>query len=551
MKKFSAAHILAALLLLLCLPAPLMAEDTAVALPDTASLNAGQEEKPSVPDSAAVVLPEPEKVDDRDITRAFSDSLKQQGGFPVVVNSSEIIRLYSRLRDIDAEQRAVKTSRLLTEFFRSSEPVDSLRIVEGETLTAIRSSNNIIAAFTDEDAEALGTSRMRLADSVLARISNQAEKFREETSGRNILLSILKALALLLTLAVVWHYLNSFFTLIDGWIQKIRLHNSTSSQNKLVQLLSPDHLASGFGWFSRITELFLKILLIYAYLTTVFSFFPWTQDLSTNLLAFVLEPAKRLFGELVTMIPNIIAFIILVALVRYLGRVSDIVFRNIGKGELKFVGFEAEWAEPTRKMVKIVLYALVAFLLLSSMPLVNNRAALTIIVILGLTFSLSAAPGVQNIVSGIMLNYTGSFRVGDRVRLDDISGEIVYKGLLVTRLRTLRNEIVVIPNKSVFRSKILNYTESVQKNGHISLQVQFNLERNIEMEGIRDKVIQAALGTDGVMLDPKPVFYRTDAGNGRYGYLLRANTGDIENLEALYSRLMQNVEDTLRKNNIM
>ena len=551
MKKFSAAHILAALLLLLSLPAPLMAEDTAVALPDTASLNAGAEEKLSIPDSAATPLPEPEKVDDRDITRAFSDSLKQQGGFPVVVNSNEIIRLYSRLRDIDAEQRAVKTSRLLTEFFRSSEPVDSLRIVEGKTLTAIRSSNNIIAAFTDEDAEALGTSRMRLADSVLTRISNQAEKFREETSGRNILLSILKALALLLTLAVVWHYLNSFFTLIDGWIQKIRLHNSTSSQNKLVQLLSPDHLASGFGWFSRITELFLKILLIYAYLTTVFSFFPWTQDLSTNLLAFVLEPAKRLFGELVTMIPNIIAFIILVALVRYLGRVSDIVFRNIGKGELKFVGFEAEWAEPTRKMVKIVLYALVAFLLLSSMPLVNNRAALTIIVILGLTFSLSAAPGVQNIVSGIMLNYTGSFRVGDRVRLDDISGEIVYKGLLVTRLRTLRNEIVVIPNKSVFRSKILNYTESVQKNGHISLQVQFNLERNIEMEGIRDKVIQAALGTDGIMLDPKPVFYRTDAANGRYGYLLRANTGDIENLEALYSRLMQNVEDTLRKNNIM
>jgi len=551
MKKFSAAHILAALLLLLSLPAPLVAEDTAVALPDTASLNAGAEEELSIPDSAATPLPEPEKVDDRDITRAFSDSLKQQGGFPVVVNSNEIIRLYSRLRDIDAEQRAVKTSRLLTEFFRSSEPVDSLRIVEGKTLTAIRSSNNIIAAFTDEDAEALGTSRMRLADSVLTRISNQAEKFREETSGRNILLSILKALALLLTLAVVWHYLNSFFTLIDGWIQKIRLHNSTSSQNKLVQLLSPDHLASGFGWFSRITELFLKILLIYAYLTTVFSFFPWTQDLSTNLLAFVLEPAKRLFGELVTMIPNIIAFIILVALVRYLGRVSDIVFRNIGKGELKFVGFEAEWAEPTRKMVKIVLYALVAFLLLSSMPLVNNRAALTIIVILGLTFSLSAAPGVQNIVSGIMLNYTGSFRVGDRVRLDDISGEIVYKGLLVTRLRTLRNEIVVIPNKSVFRSKILNYTESVQKNGHISLQVQFNLERNIEMEGIRDKVIQAALGTDGIMLDPKPVFYRTDAANGRYGYLLRANTGDIENLEALYSRLMQNVEDTLRKNNIM
>ncbi len=540
-----------ALLLLLSGRTGLAEADPARATGDSAAVVQGPAEESGLSDTTAAVAARPVRVEDRDIVKAFSDSLKQQGGFPVIVNNDEIFRLYGKLRELDAEQRAAKTSRLLTEFFRSSVPVDSLSIVEGETLTAIRSPERILAAFSDEDADAEGLSRGELADSVLAGISAQAQNYREETSGSNITLSILKSLALFLALAVVWHYLNSFFTLMDGWIQKMRHRHGSNSQSKLVQLLSPDHLASGFGLLSRITELFLKILLIYAYLTTVLSFFPWTRDLSTNLLAFVLEPAKRLAGEFVALIPSIVTFIILVTIIRYLARFSDTVFSNIAKGEFKFVGFETEWAEPTRKIVKIVLYALVTFLLFASLPLVNNPAALTLIAVLGLSFSLSAVPGIQNIISGIMLNYTGSLRIGDRIRIDQTTGEIIYKGLLVTRMRNMNNEIVIIPNKTVFRSKIVNYTESVQKNGHISLQLRFSLKQDIDMEDVREKTVQAALGTDGILLDPKPVLYRTGAENGLYVYTLRAHTREIKHMEALRSRLNRNVQDVLRKNNYM
>ena len=59
------------------------------------------------------------------------------------------------------------------------------------------------------------------------------------------------------------------------------------------------------------------------------------------------------------------------------------------------------------------------FLLVSSLPLANNCTALVLAIIMGLTLSLSAVPTVQNIISGIMLNYTGSFRIGDRVMLGE------------------------------------------------------------------------------------------------------------------------------------
>ena len=500
-------------------------------------------------DSIEALPPEPIKIDDKAVIRAFSDSLTQQSGYPVTVNNNEVFRLYGKIGSIEPEERARKTSKLLTDFFRSSTPIDSLTIVEGETLTAIRTSRSIIAAFSEEDAAAENMTRLEFADSALARISNQATQFREETSGRNILLSVLKSLALLVALAIFWHYLNNFFILMDGWIQKIRLHHSSNSENKLIQLLSPDHLASGLGWFSKIVELFLKILLIYAYLATMLSFFPWTEDLSTNLLAFVLEPAKKLSSEFVTLIPNVIAIIILITIARYLGKFSDIFFRNISKGELKLGDFDAEWAEPTRKIVKITLYLLLAFALFASLPLANNRTALALAIIFGLTVSLSAVPTVQNMFTGIMLNYTGSFRIGDRVKIGDVIGDIVYKGPLVIRIKSLLNEIILMPNTTAFRSKIINYTESVQKNGHLSLEIVLYLKDNIKIDTLRELVTEAALGTDGIMLDPKPLFLRAETKNGLFGYTLRVHTKEEKNLETLYSRLFQNVQNKLQENN--
>ncbi|ACF46590.1 MAG: mechanosensitive ion channel family protein [Prosthecochloris sp.] len=501
-------------------------------------------------DTSAIQMPEPARVSDKEVVSAFSDSLGVQQGSPVIFNNQELFRLYDPIGAIPVEERAEQTSRLLDKFFRSAIPVDSLTIAEGDTLSAIRTPEEIIAAFSDIDAEKESMSRQELAITVLKKIILQTTRLREESSGKSILFSLLKSIALFLALTVVWHYLNSFFTFLDGWIQKLRLHHRTNSESKLIQLLSPDHLAAGFGWFSRVTELFLKILLIYAYLATVFSFFPWTSDLSTNLLEFVLQPGKKLISEFVALIPNGIAVLILITIIRYLGKFSDVVFHNIDKGELKFVGFEREWAEPTRKIVKIILYFLLAFLLFASLPLFKNQASIVIVIIFGLTFSLSAVPSVKNVISSIMLNYTGSFRLGDHVQIGAIKGEIIYKGLLITRIRNVCNEIVIIPNSQVFHSKIVNYTESIQKNGHLTIEVVFHLKENIKTEVLRQKIVEAALATEGIMLDPKPVVSRAENLNGKYGFKLRANTQKIQQIEHLHTKLSQNIQDRLLDNNI-
>ena len=99
-----------------------------------------------------------------------------------------------------------------------------------------------------------------------------------------------------------------------------------------------------------------------------------------------------------------------------------------------------------------------------------------------------------------------------------------------------------------FRSKIINYTESVQKNGHLSLELAFHLKQDINTETLRELVLEAALSTDGILLDPKPVFLRAESKNELFSYLLKVNTKEYRNLEPLYSRLFQNVQNKLREN---
>ena len=68
---------------------------------------------------------------------------------------------------------------------------------------------------------------------------------------------------------------------------------------------------------------------------------------------------------------------------------------------------------------------------------------------MGVLVSLSSSSSLSNIIAGIVLTYTGAFRIGDRVKLGDAFGDIIETSLLATRVRTIKNEDVTIPNSIV------------------------------------------------------------------------------------------------------
>ena len=60
-------------------------------------------------------------------------------------------------------------------------------------------------------------------------------------------------------------------------------------------------------------------------------------------------------------------------------------------------------------------------------------------VFLGFLFTFGSAGSLSNIMAGIILTYMRLFKIGDRVKIGDVVGDVIEKSLLVTRVRTIKN----------------------------------------------------------------------------------------------------------------
>jgi small-conductance mechanosensitive channel len=163
-------------------------------------------------------------------------------------------------------------------------------------------------------------------------------------------------------------------------------------------------------------------------------------------------------------------------------------------------------------------------------------------IFIGLLLSLGSTSVVANIVSGLVLTYTHAFRVGDRVRIADTVGDVIEKGLLVTRMRTIKNVEITVPNGMVMGSHIINYSAVAQEHGLI-LNTTITLGYDIPWRLIHETLIKAAQATNGILPEPRPFVLQTSLDDFYVSYELNAYTDQPNKMIVVYSELHQNIQD--------
>ena len=128
-------------------------------------------------------------------------------------------------------------------------------------------------------------------------------------------------------------------------------------------------------------------------------------------------------------------------------------FRQIELGRVVFPNFPAEWADPTNKIVRVLLIAFGLVVAFPYLPASDSPAFAGVSVFIGVLFSLASSSALSNMIAGIVLTYTSAFRVGERVKVGDAFGDIIETSLLVTRVRTIKNENITIPNGIVLGTR--------------------------------------------------------------------------------------------------
>jgi small-conductance mechanosensitive channel len=273
-----------------------------------------------------------------------------------------------------------------------------------------------------------------------------------------------------------------------------------------------------------------------------FGIFPWTGGFTGKLVSYFLNPVKHIFLSIWNYLPNFLTIIVILIFIRYLLRILFYFKKEIERGALKIPGFYVDWANPTFQIIRVLILAFTLIIIFPYLPGSDSQIFKGVSVFLGVLFTFGSAGALSNLVAGLVLTYMRAYRIGDRVKIGDTTGDVMEKSLLVTRIKTIKNEIVSIPNSTVMGSHTINFSAEAKENGLI-LHTSVTIGYENPWRQIHDLLIKAALATDLIEKDPAPFVLQTSLDDFYVSYQVNAYTRVSNRQHITYSVLHQNIQD--------
>lgn len=454
--------------------------------------------------------------------------------------------VYGNSGAVTPEQRALSIEKNIISLYQDPlfEP-DSLKInVAGETYL-ITYMNETVIGINDIQAEMENKSKSELASEYLHFIVKAIEKEQERTGWKNILRVIALSLLILLLTVLAIKYLNLGY-------RKLRYYVARQEHwtiDKLKYILDQKKQIGIILFLLNMLRFICVAFILYFCLFAFLSLFPETKWLAETLISYVMSPLTKAYSSVVGFIPDLFNIIVIVVLFRFSIKAMKIVTDRIGDGSINIIGFYPDWAEPTFNIIKGLLYAFMIVLIFPFLPGANTDAFKGVSVFLGILFSLGSTSIIANVVSGIVITYMRPFKLGDRIRMGEFTGNVIEKTPLVTRLKTPKNEIITIPNGTIMSAQTINYTHSAEEYGLI-LYATVAMGYDVPWRKVHELLIEAGLKTPKVLKDPKPFVLQLALDDFYVQYQINIYTKDADSMAPIYSDLYKNVQDVFNREGI-
>ncbi|HET6590540.1 MAG TPA: mechanosensitive ion channel family protein [Candidatus Nitrosocosmicus sp.] len=147
------------------------------------------------------------------------------------------------------------------------------------------------------------------------------------------------------------------------------------------------------------------------------------------------------------------------------------------------------------KMALIVVTVIIIIFHFSSL---SGVAAGAISVAAGTIIGFSSRNTISNAIAGILLLSARPFKLGDRIRTtedESLIGDVVEISLLYTKIKTIRNELVAIPNQTLLQRQIVNYSGLDVLSITVNVSLTYNNNRKI----IEKILIDCAKSIEGIV----------------------------------------------------
>jgi small-conductance mechanosensitive channel len=487
-----------------------------------------------------------------DQKKAHINSLKKKvKGFPVLgAGTDTLYFIYTKIGASTAEERAQGVSRKIQELYDNDFLLlDSLKWTKTESSADILYRDNIIASISESDAlwedesyESLAAKRLELIKSSItqAQIDNSFVKI----SIRILLVIVVIALTWL-ALRLVSKGKDRLILLIERkeniWFKDLSYKDYT--------FLSVAQQLQGIGIFAKLFQWLIYAILFYIALPIIFSIFPFSRNWANTLFQLIWSPFKSLILSVWDYLPNLFSILVIYFVMRYVIRFVKYIFSEIEEEKLKIAGFHADWSMPTYSIVRFLLYAFMFVLIFPYLPGSDSNIFKGVSVFIGVLFSLGSSSAIANMVAGLVITYMRPFKIGDRIKIGDVAGDVLEKTLLVTRLRTIKNEIITIPNSAVLNGNTTNYTSASKELGLI-IHSSVTIGYDVPWPKVHSALNEAAERTEFLLSEPKPFVLQTSLEDFYVAYQINAYTREVQKQALIYSNLHQNIQDVFNEQGI-
>ena len=236
---------------------------------------------------------------------------------------------------------------------------------------------------------------------------------------------------------------------------------------------------------------------------------------------------------------------ILLALVTLI--VGLLIIKLIGKGVKKAVG-KSKLHDTVKliitKTVKVILYIVLIIGIISILG-VPMTSMVALLASCGLAVGLAFQGALGNLAGGLMILIFHPFKVGDYIQATGAEGVVRDISIFYTKLITLDNKVVLVPNGDLMNANITNLTAENKRR----IDQDFKITNDIDQDLVRSVLMAAAKATKGVLEDPAPFARLTAVDDDTYIFTVRAWC-ETANYWDVYFDLIESCSSALAENGI-
>jgi small-conductance mechanosensitive channel len=484
--------------------------------------------------------------------RAKIDAIRNTArGYPVMgVMKDTLFLVYARIGASTPRERAVSITKKIRRLYEDAFlKIDSIRSIKSENTYDIVYGETILMSVSETDALWTNKSMHELADELTILIRNSIIKARKEHSLSKLFIRIaLVILVVALAWLIIW-LIGKGYTRLKVFIGKKKESWLKGLTYKDYTFMTVEQEMKVILFLVKIFRWLVYALLLYFTLPIIFSIFPFSRDWADALFNLIWSPFKKVLLAVWRYLPNLFSILVIYFVMKYFIRFVRYIFSEIEVEKLRISGFHADWAMPTFSIIRFLLYAFTFVLIFPYLPGSDSEIFKGVSVFLGVLFSLGSSSAIANMIAGLVITYMRPFKIGDRIKLGDTTGDVIEKTLLVTRVKTVKNEVVTIPNSSILTGNTTNYSSEARDQGLI-LHTTVTIGYNIPWKDVHQALIDAALRTERVLQEPKPFVLQTSLDDFFVSYQINVYTREAGQQSLIYSQLHQNIQDVCNERGI-